>query len=49
MSPDTIVEAGRLRFARRERMPLFPEGYMTVTGRGRGEENASRGVDGCRC
>jgi hypothetical protein len=49
ISPESIVDAGRLRFARRERVPWFPAGYTTVTGRGRGDEKASRGVADCRC
>jgi|SRR5712671_4617404 len=49
ISPDSIVEAGRLRLARRERVPWFPEAYSTVGGRGRGDENASRGGMEVRC
>lgn len=55
ISPESIVEAGRLRLERRERVPCpwpwFPEGYTTVNGRGRGDENASRasGVTERRC
>lgn len=37
LSPDSIVEAGRLRLERRERVPRFPEEYTTVNG-GRGVE-----------